>query len=112
MCDLYNSSCEGLDDSQRLRLKQLLYDYSDVFAKNDTDLGCLDGVFHHIDTGDSPPVNEKLRRTPLGFEEVERAHLKKLLDAGVLRPSASEWASAPVLVRKKVWGREILFGLS
>ena len=42
-----------------------------------------------------------MRRTPLGFESEERAHLEKLLDSGVIVPSNSEWASAPVLVRKK-----------
>ena len=35
------------------------------------------------------------------FEDEEREHLDKMLAAGVIRPSASEWASAPVLVRKK-----------
>ena len=41
-----------------------------------------------------------MRRTPLGFESEERAHLEKLLDSGVIVPSNSEWASAPVLERK------------
>ena len=47
-----------------------------------------------------PPVKEKMRRTPLGFESEEQGHLKKMLDFGVIQPSNSEWASAPVLIRK------------
>ncbi|MES9879356.1 MAG: pol polyprotein, partial [Sedimenticola sp.] len=101
LTDLYNSSCDGLEEHQQLQLKQLLYNYSDVFARDDMDLGCLHGVYHHIDTGDAAPINEKVRRTPLGFQDLERDHIQKLLEAGVIQPSASEWASAPVLVRKK-----------
>ena len=42
-----------------------------------------------------------MRRTPLGFEHEEENHLNKMLKAGVVRPSESNWASAPVLIRKK-----------
>ena len=45
---------------------------------------------------------EKMRRTPFfGGGGGEEAYLKKMLDAGVIQPSISEWASAPVLIRKK-----------
>jgi hypothetical protein len=39
--------------------------------------------------------------SPLGFAGEEEAQLKKMLSAGVIRPSVSEWASAPVLIRKR-----------
>ena len=42
-----------------------------------------------------------MRRTPACFAEEEEAHLKKMLDAGVIQPSMSDWASAPVLIRKR-----------
>ena len=42
-----------------------------------------------------------MRRTPAFFAGEEEAHLKKMLDAGVIQPSISEWASAPVQIRKK-----------
>ena len=42
-----------------------------------------------------------MRRTPLVFEGEEKAHLDDLLASGVIQPSASAWASPPVLVRKK-----------
>ncbi|KAK3084611.1 hypothetical protein FSP39_016239 [Pinctada imbricata] len=42
-----------------------------------------------------------MRRTPMGFEKEEEAHLNKMLESGVIQPSNSEWASVPVLVRKK-----------
>jgi hypothetical protein len=45
-----------------------------------------------------------MRRTPACFVDEEEAHLQKMLDAGVIQPSISEWASAPVLIRKRDGG--------
>ncbi len=42
-----------------------------------------------------------MRRTPLGFAKEEETHINTMLNKGVIVPSSSEWASAPVLVRKK-----------
>lgn len=49
-------------------------------------------------------MRAKMRRTPLGFQTEERQHLASMLLAGVIQPSTSEWASAPVVVRKKDGG--------
>ena len=46
-------------------------------------------------------MKQRMRRTPIGFQDLEEQHLKKMLDAKVIEPSISDWASAPVLVRKK-----------
>jgi len=72
-----------------------------VFACHDFDLGEFSTIMHRIDTGDAAPMRHGLRRTPLGFQDEEEAHLKQMLDNGVIQPSASEWAAAPVIVRKK-----------
>ena len=42
-----------------------------------------------------------MRRTPMGFEGEEEENLKQMLDIGVISESSSDWASAPVLVRKR-----------
>lgn len=42
-----------------------------------------------------------MRRAPLGSHDVEQQHLAKMLNAGVIQPSTSEWASVPVLERKR-----------
>ena len=44
-----------------------------------------------------------MRRTPTVFQGGEEGHLDKMLAAGVIQPSTSDWASAPVevLVRQK-----------
>ena len=74
-------------------------EFQDVFSKGSYDLRCFTEIKHTIDTGDSKPV--KLCRTPLGFEGEEEENLKMMLDVGIIQESCSDWASAPVLVRKK-----------
>lgn len=67
------------------------------------DLGHLSphtSLTHKIDTGTARPV----RRMPLGFQGEEEQHLKEMLEAGVVVPSSSEWASPIVLIRKKDGG--------
>ena len=81
-----------------------MIEYSDVFSREDFDLGTFSEIHHHIDTGTAKPVRQPARRTPLRFQGEEDEHLEKLLQAGVVKPSKSEWASPVVLVRKKDGG--------
>lgn len=90
-----------MSPQEKVLLKDVLPSYSDVFAKNKFDLGNFTAIEHNIDTRDAAPIKQRLRRTPACYVGEEEKHLNKLLDAGVIEPSISEWASAPVLVRKK-----------
>lgn len=100
--DLFNRSIKDMNTQQRIKIAELLIKYATVFAKNDMDLGLYNGpIKHKIDTGDAQPIRQRLRRTPLKFENEEEKHLQQMLEKGVIQPSCSDWASAPVLVRKK-----------
>lgn len=101
LCYLLARSEEYLSQTERTLLQNVLQSYADVFAKNEFDLGSFTAIEHSIDTGDSRPIKQRLRRTPACFADEEEKHLNKLLGADVIEPSVSEWASAPVLVRKK-----------
>ena len=99
---MYLENISELSDDQKSKFKELIIEFSDVFSKDDFDLGCLNsGVEHKIQTYDEIPINEKFRRTPLQFQKQEQEYLEKLLKQGVIEPSMSEWSAAPVLVRKK-----------
>lgn len=104
LVDLFKRSTTDIADSEKKLLEQLLIDYADVFAAHDLDLGCFTAVQHEILIEDVLPIKERLRRVPRGFEEEEEKHLTAMLDAGVIQPSSSPWASSPVLVRKKDGG--------
>jgi hypothetical protein len=82
----------------------LLSEYSDVIAHDDLDLGNFTELEHAIDTGTAKPEKQRMQITPACFVDEEEAHLQKMLDAGVVQPSISEWASAPVLIRKRDGG--------
>ena len=99
--DLFQRSVEYLEAEEQVQLADLLIQYEDVFAKSEFDLGNFSDIVHTIDTCSAKPIKQRMRRTPVGFASEEEAHLKKMLKAGVIQPSVSEWASAPVLVRKR-----------
>ena len=99
--DMFNRATVNLDEQEKVSLRNLLIDYEDVFAKHDFDLGEFTALTHKIDTGDARPIKCGLRRTPLGFQDKEEEHLNKMLDTGIIQPSISDWAAAPVIVRKK-----------
>ncbi|XP_053392278.1 uncharacterized protein LOC128554962 [Mercenaria mercenaria] len=99
--EVFKASKEQLDEGQCEKLAKLLCDYADVFAKEDFDLRNFTAIEHKIDTGDVLPIKHRMRRIPACFVGEEEAHLKKMLDAGVIQESISEWASSPVLIRKR-----------
>ena len=99
--DMFLCSCVHLTDEESAKFGEVLIMYADLFAKNDNDLGCFTEMEHSIDTGDTPPIKQRMRRTPLCFCDEEEEYLKKMLDSKVIQPSNSEWASPSVLIWKK-----------
>ena len=79
----------------------MLIDYQDVFSKNEEDLGLTHLTKHCIDTQGAKPIKQPFRRTPMAFQNEEKAVIDKLKKQGVIRESHSSWASPILLVRKK-----------
>ena len=55
---------------------------------------------HCIDTGNAKPVSQPPRKVPFAFADTEKKQIGKMLNAGLVRPSTSPWASPICLVRK------------
>ena len=83
-----------------MAIRKLLLQYPDVFSKDHYDLGETHLVEHTIDTGDAKPVAQPQRRVPLVFADEEKKQIGKMLEAGLVRPSMSPWASPVCLVCK------------
>ena len=98
---LFEESSLLLSESQAAELGSVLSEYQDRFSKGDEDLGCFTKIKHQIDTNDARPIRQKMRRTPIGFQDEEDKLLKKMLASKVVEESNSAWASPSVLVRKK-----------
>ena len=96
--DLFGSDCTP---DQRARLVKVFWKHRDLSASGDDDLGYTDRVRHQIPTVDEVPVHLALRSIPpTQYEEVKR-HIRKLLDAKVIKESYSPYAPPIVLVRMK-----------
>ena len=99
---VYDNSSRHLSVAERVQLAELLRNYQDVFAKDEFDFGNFSEIEHSITVEPgAKPVKQRIRRTPACFAGEEEAHLEKMLKAGVIQESTSEWASAPVLIRKR-----------
>ena len=79
----------------------LLFKYQDVFSKGSDDLGCTNMVKHKINTTNSQPIRQPVRRQPYGKCDTETEEVNKMLDRGIIEPSNSPWSSPIVLVSKK-----------
>ena len=100
MTKLFTDSCMKLSLEESTKFGILLLKYQDRFSAHDFDLGCLKGVTHKIDTGEHQPLKQPLRRSILSQLEKEKECIDKLIKAGIIVPSKSEWASPPLLVKK------------
>lgn len=92
---------DSVTDDVRTRLRAILKRHSNVFSKNEWDLGWTDIVIHKIDTGNSKPIRQQLRRYPPAHNEAIDKHLEDMLQQGIIQPAASPWASNIVLAKKK-----------
>ena len=75
--------------------------YPEVFSLNNEDIGHTQLVTMDIDTGDSPPVCQKLYTLPLKHYSWVQQEIEMLKWAGVIKKSISLWASPIVVVPKK-----------
>jgi hypothetical protein len=71
------------------------------FSKSEFEFSRTSLVQHIIDTGDHAPFKKALRRHPLAYLPVIDEHVDRMLEAGVIEPAVSPWASNVVLIRKK-----------
>lgn len=71
------------------------------FARSSTDVGYCRVQTHAIPTKDSAPIAQRPRRLSAAQRDLVKAMIKDLIDAGLVRPSRSAWASPLVLVKKK-----------
>ena len=94
---------EAWPTEQAEKARSLLKEYHNIFSLEKHDTGHTKAAKHKIILKDphTPPFKERFCRIPLPQLDEVRAHLKMMLDAGVIRPSNSPWCNAVVLVREK-----------
>ena len=97
------SSLEAWPADQAERARSLLKEYHDIFSLEKHDMGHTKATKHKIilKDPDTSLFKERFLWIPPPQLDEVHAHLKMMLDAGVIRPSNSLWCNAVVLVRKK-----------
>ena len=98
---LLNDVDSEVSENDKEKLAGLLAEYSDIFATSDLDLGTATVVQHKINTGAQRPVRQPLRRQPITYVDLIEKQTQAMLDANIIEPATSEWASNVVLVKKK-----------
>jgi len=96
-----NFSSTNLTSQQQADVQGFLNEFSDVFAKSDSDLGCTNVLEHLIDTQGHQPIYQRPYRIPETQRKVVDAYVKDMANRGIIRPSKSRWSSPIVLVGKK-----------
>ena len=95
------SHCVSLSPEQKGQLQSLL-------GKFPEELRSVPGrthlVEHEIHVGEASPIHQKPYRVPYSRRELVKEELDKMLEARIIQPSTSPWASPIVLVPKKGGG--------
>jgi len=83
-------------------LWKIIRKYEDVFAEDNSRLGCTDLVTHSIDTGDAQPIKQRMwTRYSREEHEMIAEQVNEMLAAGVIARAYSPWCSNVVLATKK-----------
>ena len=90
-----------IDDNLLTNLKQMVLEYSDIFALDDTELGRCNISKHEIVVDDITPFKERYRRIPPSMYVDVREQLQSMLKCGVIREFSSPYASPVTIVAKK-----------
>ena len=85
---------------ERLKFKEFLLEFRDIFAVNPKNPGITSAVKHTIDTGNTRPIKDRMRKVSQVEDQVINKEVKEMHQNKIIRPSKSAWASPVVLVRK------------
>lgn len=90
-----------LEEDEQIIARDMLYEESDVFAKDDADIGCIPNLQIKIQLSDETPVQKRYNAIPKPLYQEVKDYVQKLLSHGWKRKSTSPYSSPVVCVRKK-----------
>ena len=98
---LLDTVCKVTPSALQNIVKEVVHNYQDIFALEADAPGYCDLLPFSIDTGANKPIARRPYRVPMSQREQVEAHLKELLEQGIISVSSSPWHSPIVLVRKR-----------
>ena len=92
---------DKLSTADLAKVKQLLYEYSDIFSHDEADIGFAPDLKMDISMHDPSPVRQTYRSIPNALYSEVKDYIQDLLSKGFIRKSKSAFASPLVCVWKK-----------
>lgn len=90
-----------LSNEQHRKFKEFMSKHQRLFAWEPDDFGRTSTITHSIDTGDAAPIKQRFYRTSYQNQLFIKEEIQRLLKAGLIVPSNSQWTSPVVVVEKK-----------
>ena len=90
-----------LTKEDRVKFRQLLLEFHDVFAKDDSDVGLTQVAEHEINTGDAAPIRQRAYRIPMKMRDEYKRMIDDMAKNKIIRKSCSPWTAPTILVKKK-----------
>lgn len=88
------------EEEQRI-VRQMLYEESMAFAKDEADIGCIPELQLRINLRDDTPIQKSYNAIPKPLYREVKDYVQNLLNRGWIRKSTSAYSSPVVCVRKK-----------
>lgn len=102
MCNvLIDTLSDSLTVEERQKAQHLVRQYAHVISKSAIDLGRSRLQPHRIDIGNYSSIKQPIRRQPYAHLAEIESNVQEMLDAKVIEPASSPWASNVLLVKKK-----------
>ena len=100
-CHCVELKDQEISQETRERFEKLKEKCPKVFSVSSQDIGHTNLVTMHVDTGNNPPICQKLYTLPLKHYSWVQQENETLECAGVIKKSISPWASPIVMVPRK-----------
>lgn len=88
------------EDEQKI-VREMLFNQSDVFAKDDADIGCIPNLQLKIALTDDTPIQKSYNAIPKPLYREVKEYVQNLLDHGWIRKSISPYSSPWSVLEKK-----------
>jgi len=91
----------NVDAEYKKPIAELLHDFPDLFATENSELGSTGLIKHSIDTQGKGPIRLRPYRTGKKQKEELERQIKEMMATNVIQHSTSPWAAPVILVEKK-----------
>ena len=92
---------KSLPTKHKSQLVGLIKSFSDVFSKDDNDIGLCTLMKHSIDTGSERFIKSNQYYVLQALKLDAQKKVNELIKAGIIRTSQSPWSNPIIFVRKK-----------